>query len=86
MSVEFSAKKHTARTLARSGLFSLLLGSAVMLGVAAPQAVRAGQPEDEGWLVEAVIRRHAEISGFPASKSTDAKRVTDPTTATEKIR
>ncbi|HSE78150.1 MAG TPA: DUF4242 domain-containing protein [Alphaproteobacteria bacterium] len=31
---------------------------------------------------EAVIRKHAEISGFPASKITEVKRVIDPTTAT----
>ena len=31
---------------------------------------------------EAVIRRHAEISGFPASKITEVKRMFDPTTAT----
>jgi hypothetical protein len=30
---------------------------------------------------EAVIRRHAEISGFPASKITEVKRMIDPTTA-----
>ena len=28
---------------------------------------------------EAVIRRHAEISGFPASKITEIKRTIDPT-------
>ena len=31
---------------------------------------------------EAVIRRHAEISGFPATKITEIKRMIDPTTAT----
>ena len=30
---------------------------------------------------EAVIRRHAEVSGFPASKITEVKRMIDPTTA-----
>ena len=30
---------------------------------------------------EAVIRRHAEISGFPASKITRVTRMIDPTTA-----
>jgi hypothetical protein len=30
---------------------------------------------------EAAIRRHAELSGFPASKITRVKRVIDPTTA-----
>jgi Protein of unknown function (DUF4242) len=30
---------------------------------------------------EAAIRRHAEISGFPASKITEIKRMIDPTTA-----
>lgn len=30
---------------------------------------------------EAVIRRHAEISGFPASKITEVRRTIDPTTA-----
>ena len=30
---------------------------------------------------EAVIRRHSEISGFPASKITEVKRMIDPTTA-----
>jgi hypothetical protein len=30
---------------------------------------------------EAVIRRHAEISGFPANTITPVKRIIDPTTA-----
>ena len=30
---------------------------------------------------EDVIERHAEISGFPASKITEVRRVIDPTTA-----
>ena len=30
---------------------------------------------------EAIIRKHAEISGFPASKITEIKRMIDPTTA-----
>lgn len=30
---------------------------------------------------EAVIRRHAEISEFPASKITEVRRMIDPTTA-----
>jgi hypothetical protein len=30
---------------------------------------------------EAVIRRHAEISGFPANKITEVRKVIDPTTA-----
>ncbi len=30
---------------------------------------------------EAVIRRHAEISGFPATKITEVRRIIDPTTA-----
>ena len=30
---------------------------------------------------EAIIRRHAEISGFPATKITEIKRVIDPSTA-----
>lgn len=29
---------------------------------------------------EAVIRKHAEISGFPATKITEVKRMIDPTT------
>ena len=29
---------------------------------------------------EALIRRHAEISGFPASKITEIRRMIDPTT------
>ncbi|MGE0698800.1 MAG: DUF4242 domain-containing protein [Hyphomicrobiaceae bacterium] len=32
---------------------------------------------------EATIRKHAEISGFPASKITEVKRIIDPTTAAE---
>ena len=32
---------------------------------------------------EAIIRRHAEISGFPASKITEVRRMIDPTTATD---
>lgn len=31
---------------------------------------------------ESVIRRHAELSGFPASKITEVRRMIDPTTAT----
>jgi hypothetical protein len=30
---------------------------------------------------EAIIRRHAEISGFPATKITEVKKMIDPTTA-----
>lgn len=30
---------------------------------------------------EAIIRRHAEISGFPATKVTEVKKMIDPTTA-----
>ena len=30
---------------------------------------------------EALIRRHAEISGFPANTITEVKRMIDPTTA-----
>jgi Protein of unknown function (DUF4242) len=30
---------------------------------------------------EAAIRRHAEISGFPATKITEIRRMIDPTTA-----
>jgi hypothetical protein len=30
---------------------------------------------------EAIIRRHAEISGFPATKITEVKRIIDPTTS-----
>ncbi len=30
---------------------------------------------------EAVIRRHAEISGFPATKITEVRLIIDPTTA-----
>lgn len=31
---------------------------------------------------ERVIRKHAEISGFPATKVTEVKKIIDPTTAT----
>ncbi|HJZ32454.1 MAG TPA: DUF4242 domain-containing protein [Hyphomicrobiaceae bacterium] len=30
---------------------------------------------------EAIIRKHAEISGFPATKITEIKKTIDPTTA-----
>ncbi len=30
---------------------------------------------------EAIIKKHAEISGFPANKITEIKRTIDPTTA-----
>ena len=30
---------------------------------------------------EAIIRRHAEISGFPVTKITEVKRIIDPATA-----
>ena len=33
---------------------------------------------------EAIIRRHAEISGFPANKITEIRRVIDPSTAASK--
>jgi hypothetical protein len=32
---------------------------------------------------EAIIRKHAEISGFPATKVTEVRRMIDPTTAGE---
>ncbi len=32
---------------------------------------------------EALIRKHAEISGFPASRISEVKRVIDPTTASQ---
>ena len=31
---------------------------------------------------EAIIRKHAEMSGFPATKITEIKRMIDPTTET----
>jgi hypothetical protein len=31
---------------------------------------------------EAIVRRHAEISGFPATKITEIRRIIDPVTAT----
>jgi len=31
---------------------------------------------------EAIIRKHAEMSGFPATRITEVKRMIDPTTAT----
>lgn len=33
---------------------------------------------------EALIYRHAEISGFPATKVTEIKRIIDPTTARDR--
>jgi hypothetical protein len=30
---------------------------------------------------ESIIRRHAELSGFPATKITEANKIIDPTTA-----
>ncbi|MBZ5521894.1 MAG: DUF4242 domain-containing protein [Acidobacteriia bacterium] len=30
---------------------------------------------------EAIIRRHAELSGFPATRITEVKKMIDPTTA-----
>ena len=32
---------------------------------------------------EAIIRKHAEISGFPASRITEIRRTIDPTTASQ---
>jgi hypothetical protein len=32
---------------------------------------------------EEIIKRHAELSGFPASKITEISRIIDPTTASE---
>ena len=32
---------------------------------------------------ESLIQRHAELSGFPASKVNEIKRIIDPATATE---
>jgi hypothetical protein len=34
---------------------------------------------------EAVIRKHAEISGFPATKITEVKKMIDPTTAGSQV-
>jgi len=31
---------------------------------------------------EGIIRRHAELSGFPANKITEVRKMIDPTTAT----
>lgn len=33
---------------------------------------------------ESIIRRHAELSGFPATKITEINKVIDPTTANHK--
>jgi hypothetical protein len=33
---------------------------------------------------EAIILRHAELSGFPATKITEITRIIDPTTATQR--
>ena len=33
---------------------------------------------------EAIIHRHAELSGFPATKITEITRTIDPTTATQR--
>ena len=33
---------------------------------------------------ESIIRRHAELSGFPATKITEITKVIDPTTASHK--
>ena len=32
---------------------------------------------------EAIIRRHAEISGFPATRITEVRKMMDPTTAAD---
>lgn len=32
---------------------------------------------------EAIIRKHAEISGFPATKITEIRKMIDPTTASD---
>ena len=32
---------------------------------------------------EAIIKKHAEISGFPATKITEVRKMIDPTTANE---
>ena len=32
---------------------------------------------------EAIIKKHAEISGFPANKITEVRRMIDPTTAAD---
>lgn len=32
---------------------------------------------------EAIIRKHAELSGFPANKITEIRKMIDPTTAAE---
>ena len=39
------------------------------------KAAGASKAKDEG-----VIRRHAEISGFPVSKITEVRKMIDPTT------
>ncbi|MCZ6592072.1 MAG: DUF4242 domain-containing protein, partial [Alphaproteobacteria bacterium] len=33
--------------------------------------------------IEGVIHKHAELSGFPATKVTEIKRMIDPTTAND---
>lgn len=75
--------KRIVRTPALSGLFPLLLGSAVLLGIPAPEAGHARQPGNEGWLVTSL----AELQVPPPSGGQDdeldkvralvAKRTTD---------
>jgi hypothetical protein len=75
-------------TLEREGLRQAAEKSNAALRQLAPdiQWVESYVSDDKTFCVylardEAVIRRHAEISGFPASRITEVRRTIDPTTA-----
>jgi hypothetical protein len=78
-----------AGTLEREQLKEAAARSNATLAKLAPdiQWVESYVADDKTFCVylatdEELIRRHAEISGFPASKITRVKRMIDPTTAT----
>ena len=77
-----------AGTLEREQLKEAAARSNAALAQLAPdiQWVESYVADDKTFCVylakdEAAIRKHAEISGFPANKITPIKRVIDPTTA-----
>jgi hypothetical protein len=77
-----------AGTLEREQLKEAAARSNAALAKLAPdiQWVESYVADDKTFCVylakdEALIRKHAEISGFPANKITPIKRLIDPTTA-----
>jgi hypothetical protein len=80
-------------TLEREQLKAMAARSNEVLASLAPdiQWVESNLADDKSFCVylatdEGVIRRHAELSGFPANRITEIARIIDPTTAEARAR